>query len=234
MRPTGFSNSSISISLIACRGVACEPARSVSRNGTAPLQDERGKHALWIEGDPPFRVTIAVSSAGTETFDWRVDLRVAVDGGRTRHFPCALAGDEGNGSEIQGVARAAATFLLDELERNGNVASVGQLPAKVPPHVPVLLLSGDGTVQDLTAEARRLLGHSPEASIEPYFFSYVHKKNLRRVMHDFAHMVSRQKRRARWLLRLRTGNGRWRWYRARAKRILGPSDCTAHVRLRRL
>ena len=46
------------------------------------------------------------------------------------------------------------------------------------------------------------------------FFSHVHRRNVQRVMRDLADMVCRGKQRTRWLLRLWTGNDRWRWYRA--------------------
>jgi len=53
-------------------------------------------------------------------------------------------------------------------------------------------------------------------------------------MQDLAHMVSHRKQRARWLLRLRTGNGRWRWYRAIARNFLDQADAAIQVHLRPL
>lgn len=202
---------------------------SAPRSGTVPLRKERAKDVLRIEGDPPFQVTLAASSTSRET----LDVRVTVDGGRSRHFPCVLPSN-GTGSEMQDAARAVATFLLDEFERNGNVVFAGQSSSEVPPHVPVLLLNEEGTIQDLTEGARRLLGYSREASIKPCFFSHVHKKNLRRVMHDLAHMVSQRTKRARWLLRLRTGNDRWGWFRIRATRVSGSPERAARLFLQRL
>lgn len=102
------------------------------------------------------------------------------------------------------------------------------------PHVPVLVLDREGTIQHLNEPARRALEYSSDASIDPCFFSHVHGHNLRRVMRDLAHMVSHRKQRARWLLRLRTGNGRWRWYRAIARNHLDHSDATIQVHLRPL
>jgi hypothetical protein len=57
---------------------------------------------------------------------------------------------------------------------------------------------------------------------------------LKRVMRDLAHMVSRRKQQARWLLRLRTGNERWRWYRATAKNHLDDSEDAVQILLRPL
>lgn len=53
-------------------------------------------------------------------------------------------------------------------------------------------------------------------------------------MRDLALMVSHRKQRARWLLRLRTGNGRWRWYRLYARNHLDEQDGAIRVRLRPL
>ncbi len=102
------------------------------------------------------------------------------------------------------------------------------------PHVPVLALDADGTIQHSNGPARRVLEYASDASINPCFFSHIHGHNLRRVMRDLAHMVRHRKPRARWLLRLRTGNGRWRWYRAIAQNQLDAPDALIRVRLRPL
>jgi PAS domain-containing protein len=100
------------------------------------------------------------------------------------------------------------------------------------PPLPILTLDREGTILTLTRAARRALEYSDDASIDDYFFSHVHKRNVRRVMHDLANMVSRGKQRAKWLLRLRTGNGRWRWYRAAVQNKLGRQDGHIRIRLR--
>ncbi|MFB6098828.1 MAG: PAS domain-containing protein [Salinibacter sp.] len=102
------------------------------------------------------------------------------------------------------------------------------------PHVPSLEVDRDGTIQDLNKPARRALEYPSDASIDRCFFSHVHGHNLRRVMRDLAHMVSHRKQRARWLLRLRTGNGRWRWYRTVARNHLDHSDAVIQIHLRPL
>lgn len=86
----------------------------------------------------------------------------------------------------------------------------------VAPHAPALILDGEGTVQHLTEAARRLLEYAAGRSFDPCFFSHVHGRNLRQVMHDVADMVRYGKTQASWLLRLRTGKGRWRWFKATA------------------
>lgn len=101
-----------------------------------------------------------------------------------------------------------------------------------PPHIPLVSLDRDGTIQRLTKSARTALEYSDDEPIAKCFFSHVHGRNLRRVMRDLALMVSHRKQRARWLLRLRTGNGRWRWYRAQAHNHLDQPKGTVQVRLR--
>lgn len=83
--------------------------------------------------------------------------------------------------------------------------------------IPVLTIDPEGTIQHISKAAQRLLEYSSDESLDPYFFSHVHGKNLYRVMQDVAHMVCCGQQRASWLLRLRTGRGRWRWYRATAQ-----------------
>jgi len=103
-----------------------------------------------------------------------------------------------------------------------------------PPYIPVLGLDRDATIQHANEAARRTLEYPPDATLEPCFFSHVHGRNLRQVMRDLAHMVGHRKQRTRWLLRLRTGTGRWRWYRAVARNHLDRADALIRVHLRPL
>ena len=86
----------------------------------------------------------------------------------------------------------------------------------VMPHVPALVLDGEGTVRHLTEAARHLLKYATGRPFDPCFFSHVHGRNLRQVMHDVADMVRYGKTQTSWLLRLRTGQGHWRWFKATA------------------
>ena len=104
--------------------------------------------------------------------------------------------------------------------------------SSVAPHLPVLFLDRHGTIESLTDGARRLLEYSSDAALDPCFFSHVHRSNQHRVMRDLADMVCRGKQRAQWLLRLRTGKKRWRWYRASVEH--DPSNDTIRVQLRPL
>lgn len=97
--------------------------------------------------------------------------------------------------------------------------------------IPVLAIDAEGTIQHASKAARRLLEYPPDAAIDPYFFSHVHGKNLYRVMQDVAHMVCCGLQQVSWLLRLRTGRGRWRWYRAAAQNRLHRAEQHILIRL---
>lgn len=102
-------------------------------------------------------------------------------------------------------------------------------------HVPALSLNREGTIEHLTEPARRALEYCADTLPTGHcFFSHVHGRNLRRVMRDLALMVGHRKQRARWLLRLRTGSGRWRWFRAEAHNHLDQSEGLVQLYLRPL
>jgi PAS domain-containing protein len=88
------------------------------------------------------------------------------------------------------------------------------------PLVPFLAIDAEGTIQYTSKAARRMLEYAPDDSLSPYFFSHIHGKNLYRVMQDVAHMVCCGLQQTSWLLRLRTGRKRWRWYRATVRNRL--------------
>lgn len=98
--------------------------------------------------------------------------------------------------------------------------------------LPILVFDREGNICDLTRAARHLLEYSGEATIDDCFFSHVHKRNMHRVMKDLADMVSRGKRQAEWLVRLYTGNDRWRWYRVNVQNHLGSDTDRIYARLR--
>ena len=107
----------------------------------------------------------------------------------------------------------------------------GRYEDLVNPYAPVIVLSPDGFVKHLTDAARRLLQYRPDQEFDKYFFTHVHGKNLHRVMRDLAAMVKRGSEQASWLLRLRTGRNRWRWYRAEVINRLSLSTPAITVRL---
>ncbi len=80
--------------------------------------------------------------------------------------------------------------------------------------IPAMTIDAEGTIQHISPAARRLLEYPKDAEIDDCFFTHVHGKNLYRVMQDIAHMVCFRLKQASWLLRMRTGHGRYRWYKA--------------------
>jgi PAS domain-containing protein len=86
--------------------------------------------------------------------------------------------------------------------------------------IPAMTIDAEGTIQHISLAARRLLEYPKEAEIDECFFTHVHGKNLYRVMQDIAHMVCFRLKQASWLLRMRTGRGRYRWYKATVKNRL--------------
>lgn len=99
---------------------------------------------------------------------------------------------------------------------------------------PVICVDIEGSITRVTKPARNLLEYGPEKEIDPCFFSHIHGKNLYQVMRDVADMVCYGKRQANWLLRVRTGLGRWRWYRMRAENRLNEDRQCILVHVREL
>lgn len=72
-------------------------------------------------------------------------------------------------------------------------------------------------MQRLSPVARALLEYVPDQRVETNFFSHVHSRNQYRVMRDVASLLVFEKDRCEWLLRLRSGRGRWLWFQASAR-----------------
>lgn len=199
---------------------------------SSTLEQSEGSFRIDGPGAISFEAELKLFPQSDDT----CDLHVAVDDGPTSHFTYRRSGGNREGNNLCQVGRAMASFLLNEIERRREEESSVEPPfsSELPPHIPVLLLDEDGNIQDLSEGARHLLEYAPNASIEPCFFSHIHGQNLKQVMWDLAHMVSRRKQRAQWLFRLRTGNHRWRWYRATAKNHLDDAEGAMRVLLRPL
>jgi PAS domain-containing protein len=99
---------------------------------------------------------------------------------------------------------------------------------------PAIILSPDGSILQMTPSACHLLEYRSDQSVESCFFSHVHGRNLYQVMRDVADMVCYGKAGASWLLRLRTGQGRWRWYKATVKNLLTSGEGNIVINLRDL
>ena len=82
-----------------------------------------------------------------------------------------------------------------------------------PPH---LVVDSDGHLTALSPDARALLEFPAHQRVETNFFSHVHSRNQYRVMRDVASLLLFDKTRCEWLLRMRSGRGRWLWFQATA------------------
>ncbi len=98
----------------------------------------------------------------------------------------------------------------------------------------VLVLDAGGEIQALTPEARRLLDYRPEQPITPSFFAHVHAKGLYRVMRDVAEMTCHGRQEASWMVRLRTGQGGWRWVHATVSNQLDQPAGTIFIHLKNM
>ena len=98
-------------------------------------------------------------------------------------------------------------------------------------HVPVLAMDAEGMIQYVTPAARRLLEYGRNESIAQCFFSHVHSRNMYQVMRDVADMVCYGKPKASWLIRLKTGRGRWSWFRASITNRLNDDEGDIEIRL---
>lgn len=183
-----------------------------------------------------FRVTAASGRSVRVRFsafplsDDMYEVYVELEDGPTRRFTYTPSSRNATAH----LEREATAFLLDALvplfDETNDRAPSG--PDDGSP-IPQLLLDREADIQHMSAAARRMLNYSTDETPEPNFFSFVHRQNLHRVMRDLAHMVSHGMQRAQWLLRLRTGKDRWRWYRATVRNKLR-SDDAIQVQLRPL
>lgn len=100
--------------------------------------------------------------------------------------------------------------------------------------LPLIALDREGMICSMTRAARHLLEYARGDHVDDCFFTHVHKRNMHRVMKDLADMVSRGKRKAQWLVRLYTGNDRWRWYRVTVQNHLSNDADRIYARLQPL
>lgn len=194
--------------------LALKPTASATKNASRRSYVLEGPEGLSVE------VRFAVFRLGDDTYE----LYAEIEDGPTRRFTY----DPENPSaetpkKTANLERSVTSFLLREIEPRLGQVSVPS-PSAAFPHVPRLRLNQDALIQDGNAAARRLLEHGPDDELQTNFFSYVHSRNLRRVMRDLAHMVTHGMQRARWLLRLRTDTDRWRWFRAAAHNRLSSEE----------
>lgn len=92
-----------------------------------------------------------------------------------------------------------------------------------------MLLNEDGRIERVSEKACHLLESDVRSLTGQAILRRVHPEAVHRVGHDLAQMMGRQKQRADWLLRLKTGLGPWQWFKVEAKNRLSQSDPGAIV-----
>lgn len=172
------------------------------------------ERAYRIEGldDGSLQVRFAVYPLGDGTHEVYLDL----EEGPTCRFTYDATGTRSHvGDEKERLGRKVRAVLLREIEaRLDRTSGTSGSEAVSAPSNPILVLDRDGAIQRVNDRALEVLEFATEETIDPNFFTHVHGQNLPRVMRDLAGMVNGDVERARWILRLRTGSDRWRWYRA--------------------
>lgn len=184
---------------------------------------DAAKASFYVEvaGTVTLRALCSIARCGAEQFE----VRVAIEEGTTRCFSV----DVGDSQSTPQIGRTVSALLLNEADRRRESAL-----RDVPPHVPLIELNRKGDIERMNGGARRALEYASNDTVDPCFFSHVHARNLWRVMRDVAYMVSQKMQRARWLVRLRTGTGRWRWYRGMVENHLYGPPTRIQVLLRPL
>lgn len=185
------------------------------RSMTSPRQSD----VLPLPEEGPYRVCVGIKDGPTVHYTARRGAQDAPPAGGD-----GTTGEGTGRAPVAALSRKVTAFLLREIEhRLGSTSS--HLPSQSPPSSTVarLSLSREGEIRYLTPRARDLLGYEKQETLDPNFFSHVDGHNLRRVMCDLAEMVESQKQGARWLLRMQTAEGRWRWFRAAVQNKLRSS-----------
>lgn len=87
-----------------------------------------------------------------------------------------------------------------------------------------MVVDANGRIQRVSKLARQMLGYYSEQRIQSSFFQLVHEQHRTRIMWELAEMVGHHRLRAKWLVQLKTGQGTWRWFHARAHNRLHHTD----------
>lgn len=194
--------------------------------------DEASASTRSFRLEGPEEVSIEVHCTVPRLGDSAHDIRVEIRDGPTQHFRYNPSGEPPDVGGPAQLGHTVAAFLLDEMERElGHALFQQSSRMGAALQVPMLSLDQEGTIQHVTEAARRVLEYSSGTSLDSCFFTHVHGDNLRRVMRDLAHMVCHSMKYSQWLLRMRTGNSRWRWYRAKVRNHLEGPNGFIQVRL---
>jgi PAS domain-containing protein len=166
--------------------------------------------------DAPYTVTVALEPGPSA----RYTVRPSAGPPSPDDTPPALAA----------LGRTVTSFLIEELERLlGRRRPAGRRSAPAAPPPATLSLDREGAIQQLNAAARDALEYGPDEAPDPSFLAHVDGRNLRTVLCDLARMAQDDLQEARWLLRLETATGEWRWFRALVHNELAESGAITIV-----
>ena len=82
--------------------------------------------------------------------------------------------------------------------------------------ISTLFVNSDGIITTTNPVALKKLGYPSSNQLPSSFFNLVHRQFHYRVIRDIAEMVHHNRSKSEWLLRLKTGNGNWKWFKVTA------------------
>ncbi|PQJ34332.1 hypothetical protein BSZ35_06715 [Salinibacter sp. 10B] len=206
-----------------------EKWEEVSLSVTAPsFSSTKGTERSFRVETPTERIVqiqFGVYPLGPGTYE----VYISLADGPTRRLTYDSNRGDTTDAEQAWLGQTATIALMEEIEPR--LSRIESPPPEPSPDasVPQLDIECDGTIRNLNPAARTIIDVSGDSCEAPSFFTYVHGRNLRQVIRDLTRMEQGTIQRARWLLRLQTGEPRERWYRGRATSQL---DSKGTVRLR--
>ena len=104
------------------------------------------------------------------------------------------------------------------LSHNETTYSSCNLSPLVLSGAPAIIIGFDGSIKDVSSSAKQILHLRRPGTGETNFFSLVHKSHLYPVMRDVADIICRGKTSAHWLLRLKTSNESWKFFKTEVRK----------------
>lgn len=204
-----------------------EDVKSDSIRVSFTSTEEAGRATVEVVSPalPLFSISVSVRFVGGNVYD--LSMPISEGGGWTRTFTFPSSGRPL--TSMPKVGAEAGEALMSEMDRRRTKAG-----KEVPPHVPRIEVNRNGDIEQINGGARRALEYSSDAPIQSCFFSHIHEHSLERVMRELAQLIEQKIQRTRWLLQLRTGAKRYRWFRAQAESVLHKSTIGVRVLLRPL
>lgn len=90
---------------------------------------------------------------------------------------------------------------------------------------PIIIIGFDGSIKQVSGNALGMMGYTSAVAPDTSFFSLIHKNQLYTVMRDVADIICRGKQSAKWLLRLKSSNGTWKWFNTEVRKSHACDEC---------